>query len=358
MAEELHIADGNKAEKYAALLPQLEALIRYESDEIAVMANLASAIMETFGFLWTGFYIVKEDKLVLGPFQGPLACTRISCGKGVCGTAWAEGRTLVVADVDKFPGHIVCSSSSRSEIVVPFYRNGAVAGVLDIDSEYLNTFDEIDAEWLEKAMKLLGDKLSGSNNINYNARDGIVVYCASSSEVSKNYLDAAHEMGRLIAKAGYTLVNGGGYRGLMAAAIDGALEAGGKVTGVLPHFMIERGWAHKGLSRCIDTPSMHVRKETMALLSFAAIALPGGIGTLDELCEIMTWRQLKLFPGSVILVNVNGFFDPLIEMLNRMKQLGFMREREMPVKIVETPTEAMKFIKEDRVKRMMETSLT
>ncbi len=352
MAEELHIADGSKSEKYAALLPQLEALIKYESDEIAIMANLSSAIMETFGFLWTGFYVVRGDKLVLGPFQGPLACTRISSGKGVCGTAWAEGKTLVVADVEKFPGHIACSSSSRSEIVVPFYRNGVVAGVLDIDSEFLNTFDNIDAEWLEKAMKLFGDKLSGKGKFDDATRDGIVVYCASSSKVAQKYLDAAHEMGKFIAEAGYTLVNGGGYRGLMAAAIEGALEADGKVTGVLPHFMIERGWAHKGLSRCIDTPSMHVRKETMASLSCAAIALPGGIGTLDELCEIMTWRQLKLFPGAVILVNVDGFYDPLIEMLTRMEKLGFMRDGELPVKIVCTPSEAMDYIKEERGKNL------
>lgn len=343
MAEELVVAEGNKEAKYKVLLPQLEALMKYESDPVAVMANLSAAIMDTFKFLWVGFYTVDGDRLVLGPFQGPLACTRIAYGKGVCGTAWAEARTLVVPDVEAFPGHIACSSSSRSEIVVPFYRNGAVAGVLDIDSADLDTFDSVDAEWLEKAMAILSEKLSGSR-VTEVERNGVVVYCASSSWVPRKYLDAAYEMGSLIAKNGFTLVTGGGYRGLMASTIDGALSEGGNVTGVLPHFMIENGWAHKGLTKCIDTPSMHVRKQTMADLSVAAVALPGGIGTLDELCEIMAWSQLKLFHGKVVLVNVDGFFDPLIGMFDKMKEEGFMRGGEIPVKVVATPQEAIEYI--------------
>ena len=345
MAEELIVVEGSKEEKYAALFPQLEALMSYESNPVAVMANLSAAIMDTFHFLWVGFYLVDGDKLVLGPFQGPLACTRIAYGKGVCGTSWAEARTLVVPDVEAFPGHIACSSSSRSEIVVPFFKGGAVAGVLDIDSADLNTFDSVDAEWLEKAMAVLSEKFSRKLD-KTEKRDGVVVYCASSSHVPKKYLDAAYNMGELIAKNGFTLVTGGGYRGLMAATIDGARSEGGKVTGVLPHFMLERGWAHKGLSKCIDTPSMHVRKQTMADLSVAAVALPGGIGTLDELCEIMAWHQLNLFPGKVVLVNVDGFFDPLISMFDKMCKEGFMRGGEMPVKIVSTPNEAINYIAE------------
>lgn len=170
---------------------------------------------------------------------------------------------------------------------------------------------------------------------------GIVVYCSSSSQVDRKYLDAAVEMGRLIALSGHTLVTGGGYRGLMAASIDGALAAGGEVTGVLPDFMHSRGWAHKGLTNLIVKPSMHERKRTMASLSSAAIALPGGIGTLDELCEIMTWKQLGLFTGPVIIVNTGGFFDPLIAMFQRMASLGFMRSGIIPAEVVDTPAQAI-----------------
>lgn len=173
------------------------------------------------------------------------------------------------------------------------------------------------------------------------ANNGIAVYCASSSQVAQKYLDAAREMGALIARSGHPLVNGGGAMGLMAATIDGARAAGGEAVGVLPHFMIEKGWAHPGLTRCIDTPSMHVRKHTMAGLSCAAVALPGGIGTLDELCEMMTWHQLGLFEGPVIIVNVDGFFDPLIEMFRRMNEQSFMRGNVIPATIVDTPAEAM-----------------
>lgn len=155
MAEHLSIAQGTKEEKYAELFPQIKSLIESESDSIANMANVAAMIHETFGFWWTGFYRVLEGMLVLGPFQGPLACTRIKLGKGVCGTAWKEGKTQVVPDVDLFPGHIACSSASRSEIVVPIYHEGEVVGVLDIDSADLNTFDDVDAKWLEKVVELL-----------------------------------------------------------------------------------------------------------------------------------------------------------------------------------------------------------
>ena len=155
MAENLIISDGDKASKYATLYRQLEALSECESDLIANMANFSSMIHETFGFLWTGFYRVIGDELVLGPFQGPLACTRIAFGKGVCGSAWKEACTQVVPDVEKFPGHIACSSKSRSEIVVPMIKDNEVVAVLDIDSESLDTFDDTDREWLEKTVQLL-----------------------------------------------------------------------------------------------------------------------------------------------------------------------------------------------------------
>lgn len=155
MAENLEIISGTKAEKYETLFPQIESVVSAESDVVANMANVASMIHETFGFWWTGFYRVIDGILVLGPFQGPMACTRIRKGRGVCGTAWAEDRTQVVPDVDQFPGHIACSSASRSEIVVPIHNDqNEVIGVLDIDSADLNTFDDTDALWLEKVAKL------------------------------------------------------------------------------------------------------------------------------------------------------------------------------------------------------------
>ena len=156
MAEDLYISNGTKEERYAALLPQLKGLLSGETDEVANLANVAAALKETFGFFWVGFYRVVGDELVLGPFQGPVACTRIRKGRGVCGTAWQEARTLVVPDVDAFPGHIACSSLSRSEIVVPLMDDaGEVWGVLDIDSSELNTFDDVDARFLEEACRLL-----------------------------------------------------------------------------------------------------------------------------------------------------------------------------------------------------------
>lgn len=155
MAEELIIAQGSKQARYELLYKQVEAMLAGETDEVARMANLASMIHFTFGFFWTGFYRVQGEELVLGPFQGPHACMRIRYGRGVCGTAWKECRTLVVPDVERFPGHIACSSLSRSEIVVPILRNGQVWGVLDIDSEQLATFDEVDQVWLEKIVVIL-----------------------------------------------------------------------------------------------------------------------------------------------------------------------------------------------------------
>lgn len=150
MAENLQVSKGNKEEKYKELLPQLYSLVSTETDLIANLANIAAALKQTFGFFWVGFYLVKEGELVLAPFQGPIACTRIRLGKGVCGTAWKEVRTLVVPDVELFPGHIACSSESKSEIVVPIIKQDEVIGVLDIDSDILNSFDEIDAHYLKE----------------------------------------------------------------------------------------------------------------------------------------------------------------------------------------------------------------
>lgn len=155
MAEDLSIITGTKEEQYEALLPQIKALVEGEPDLVANLANTAAALREQFGWLWVGFYLVKENELVLGPFQGPVACTRIRKGRGVCGTSWAEARTLIVPDVEKFPGHIACSSRSRSEIVLPLWRNGEVAGVLDIDSEDPDQFDHTDQKWLEEIVSLI-----------------------------------------------------------------------------------------------------------------------------------------------------------------------------------------------------------
>lgn len=155
MAEELKIAQGGKNERYDLLYRQVVSLIEAESDEIANMANVAAMIHYTFDNLWTGFYRVVGDELILGPFQGPLACSRIAYGKGVCGAAWQRAKTLVVPDVELFPGHIACSTLSRSEIVVPVYRDGRVVAVLDIDSSEVGTYDDIDRLWLERIVALL-----------------------------------------------------------------------------------------------------------------------------------------------------------------------------------------------------------
>lgn len=157
MAEELIVsASADKRERYATLLPQIEGLMAGEPDLVANLSNVAAALRQTMNFFWVGFYIVKGNELVLGPFQGPVACTRISFGKGVCGTAWAKKQTLIVPDVDAFPGHIACNSASRSEIVVPgFSSNGEVVMVLDVDSNKLDDFDQADQEALESIMRLV-----------------------------------------------------------------------------------------------------------------------------------------------------------------------------------------------------------
>ena len=149
------IVTGNKTERYEALIPQLKELIPSETDQVANYANISAVLKECFGFFWVGFYRVIENELVLGPFQGPIACTRISFGKGVCGTAWKEMKTIVVPDVEKFPGHIACSSQTKSEIVVPVFVDGKVIAVLDVDSDLNDNFDELDVKYLEMLCGLL-----------------------------------------------------------------------------------------------------------------------------------------------------------------------------------------------------------
>jgi L-methionine (R)-S-oxide reductase len=155
MSEELHIISGTKEEEYRALLPQIKAVIEGETDIIANLANICACLKQQFNWLWVGFYLVKNDELVLGPFQGPLACTRIKKGKGVCGTSWLQKKTIIVEDVNKFPGHIACSSLSLSEIVVPVIKNGEVVAVLDVDSEKHSHFDDIDQQYLEKLVSYI-----------------------------------------------------------------------------------------------------------------------------------------------------------------------------------------------------------
>ena len=156
MAEELFVSNStNKKERYEALLPQIKSLIGGESDLIANLANVAGALKQAMGFFWVGFYLVKSNQLVLGPFQGPIACTRIDFGKGVCGTAWKEKRVILVPDVEKFPGHIACSSASKSEIVLPAFKGNEVALVLDIDSDLINDFDETDQQQLEEVIRII-----------------------------------------------------------------------------------------------------------------------------------------------------------------------------------------------------------
>lgn len=155
MSESIVTIQGTKAEKYESLLPQINAIITGEQDLVANMANISAALKEQFNWWWVGFYIVRNDQLVLGPFQGPIACTRISLGRGVCGSAWENDQTLIVADVNKFPGHIACSSISQSEIVLPVHYGGKIIGVLDIDSEALNHFDGTDQHYLEMLLGIL-----------------------------------------------------------------------------------------------------------------------------------------------------------------------------------------------------------
>jgi len=155
MAEDLQIIVGNKSEQYQSLLPQIQALLEGEPDLIANLANITGALKEQFNWLWVGFYLVKNGELVLGPFQGPVACTRIQKGRGVCGASWQQKKTLIVPDVEKFPGHIACSSLSKSEIVIPILKGDEVVGVLDVDSELLDQFDEVDGEYLGKVVALV-----------------------------------------------------------------------------------------------------------------------------------------------------------------------------------------------------------
>jgi L-methionine (R)-S-oxide reductase len=155
MAEDLKITQGSKQEQYLELIPQIKGLLDGEPDLVANLANTAAALKEQFGWFWVGFYLVKEDELVLGPFQGPVACTRIRKGRGVCGSSWEQAKTLIVPDVEKFPGHIACSSLSKSEIVVPLFVNGVVVGVLDVDSLELDQFDQTDANYLEQIVGFL-----------------------------------------------------------------------------------------------------------------------------------------------------------------------------------------------------------
>jgi L-methionine (R)-S-oxide reductase len=156
MAEDLQITTStNKEDQYQSLIPQIEALLYGEADLVANLANIAAALKEQFKWFWVGFYLVKQNELVLGPFQGPVACTRIAKGRGVCGSAWQQAETLIVPDVDKFPGHIACSSLSRSEIVLPLFHNNEVVGVLDVDSSELDEFNETDAKYLTQIVKLI-----------------------------------------------------------------------------------------------------------------------------------------------------------------------------------------------------------
>jgi len=155
MAEDLKIVAGTRKDQYQSLLPQISALLEGENYEIANMANVCAALKEQFNFFWVGFYMVKKGELVLGPFQGPVACTRIQKGKGVCGASWEQAQTMIVPNVEAFPGHIACSAASKSEIVIPILRNGNVIGVLDVDSSELNSFDETDEHYLTQIVSLI-----------------------------------------------------------------------------------------------------------------------------------------------------------------------------------------------------------
>ncbi len=155
MADDLQIVHGSKEEEYQSLIPQLKGLLTGEPDLIANMANVVAALKEQFRWLWVGFYVVKGDELVLAPFQGPVACTRIKKGKGVCGSCWQQAKTLIVPDVEQFPGHIACSSLSKSEIVIPVIKDQEVVAVLDVDSEQYNFFDDIDQKYLEMVVGLI-----------------------------------------------------------------------------------------------------------------------------------------------------------------------------------------------------------
>ena len=173
----------------------------------------------------------------------------------------------------------------------------------------------------------------------------VCVYCASSTQIDPAYAECAAELGRLLARRHIRLVNGAGSMGLMAACADAALEAGGEVTGVIPRFMVEQGWCHKGLTELIETADMHERKEVMARLSDGAVALPGGVGTLEELLEIITWKQLGLYLNPIIILNINGFYNPLLEMLQRAVEGNFMRKEHVAIwKVASTAEEAINLL--------------
>ncbi|BBF77627.1 GAF domain-containing protein [Acinetobacter ursingii] len=155
MAEELSLQQGNKAEQYQSLIPQIQAIVADESDVIANLANICAALKQQFNWFWIGFYLVKDNELVLGPFQGPIACTRIGKGRGVCGTAWQQQKVMIVPDVEQFPGHIACNSDSKSEIVLPVMKQNKCVAVLDIDSDALDSFDEVDAEYLKQIVAIV-----------------------------------------------------------------------------------------------------------------------------------------------------------------------------------------------------------
>ncbi|MFK4205717.1 GAF domain-containing protein [Acinetobacter junii] len=162
MAEELILQQGDKAEQYQSIIPQIKAIVEGEPDLIANLANICAALNQQFGWLWVGFYLVKQNELVLGPFQGPIACTRIAKGRGVCGTAWQQQQVIIVPDVELFSGHIACSSASKSEIVLPIMQNKECVGVLDIDSDELNQFDEVDAKYLQQIISIIETSISHS----------------------------------------------------------------------------------------------------------------------------------------------------------------------------------------------------
>ncbi len=157
MAEDLTINKGTKEDQYIGLVPQIKGLVTGETNQIANLANIAAALKEQFNFFWVGFYLIEGEQLVLGPFQGPVACTRIQYGRGVCGTSWKENKTIIVPNVDEFPGHIACSSLSKSEIVIQIYKNKNIIGILDVDSDELNAFDDIDAQYLTEIVSLLSE---------------------------------------------------------------------------------------------------------------------------------------------------------------------------------------------------------
>lgn len=157
MSEELNISNGSKEDQYIGLIPQIKALISGEKNLIANLANITASLKQQFHFFWVGFYLIEDQELVLGPFQGPIACTRIKKGRGVCGSCWEKKQTIIVPDVEAFPGHIACNSASKSEIVLPLFQSNEIIGVLDVDSNMYNSFDEIDAQYLTKILLLLKD---------------------------------------------------------------------------------------------------------------------------------------------------------------------------------------------------------